>query len=145
MASPSAAAAVEQCWVLVGSRRSRVWLGRRLRPSTGARSCVAFDGPWVLEREERHRDVIGFLHTHPDGPTQPSQRDVRTMRAWCSAFGKPLVCLILAPTGLCGFRFDDDESSGVELQIVESFPRGVVVAVECAKPPSGDDDACSRA
>jgi proteasome lid subunit RPN8/RPN11 len=91
---------------------------------------VGFDGPWVLAREERRRDVVGFLHTHPDGPARPSVRDVRTMRAWCSAFGKPLLCLILGPDGLRGFVFPDDESEGREMSQVEIFPRGTVVAVE---------------
>jgi proteasome lid subunit RPN8/RPN11 len=91
---------------------------------------VQFDGPWVLEREERRHDVIGFLHTHPDGPPSPSRRDVRTMRAWCSAFGKPLLCLIASPNGVRGYRFDDDESEGVGLALVETFPRGVLIGVD---------------
>jgi proteasome lid subunit RPN8/RPN11 len=91
---------------------------------------VRFDGRWVLEREERRGDVLGFLHTHPDGHAYPSTRDVRTMRAWCSAFGKPLLCLIASAEGVRGFRFDDDESKGVELATVEIFPRGVVIGVD---------------
>jgi hypothetical protein len=71
---------------------------------------VRFDGLWVLAREETHCDVVGFLHTHPDGPAAPSDRDVRTMRAWCLAFGKPLLCLIESPAGLCGYRFDNSAS-----------------------------------
>jgi proteasome lid subunit RPN8/RPN11 len=120
----------ERCWTLVGERRGRVWHARRVRPSRGEPASVAFDGLWVLEREEKRQDVAGFLHTHPQGPSSPSTRDVRTMRAWCSAFGKPLLCLIAGPQGLHGYRFDDDESQGVPLQIVEAFPRGVVIGVE---------------
>ena len=89
-----------------------------------------FDGPGVLEREERRRDVLGFFHTHPDGPPRPSARDVRTMRAWCSAFGKPLLCVIASPDGLGGYCFDDDACDGVPLAAVEVFPRGVVIGVE---------------
>jgi proteasome lid subunit RPN8/RPN11 len=84
----------------------------------------------VLTREETLGDVIGFLHTHPDGPDTPSDRDVRTMRAWCLAFGKPLLCLIESPAGLRGFRFDSDESRGVRLATVERFPRGLVIGVD---------------
>ena len=91
---------------------------------------VAFDGDRVLQREERRGDVLGFFHTHPDGPPAPSRRDVRTMRAWSSAFGKPLICLIASPDGTAGFRFDHDESNGVPLKIVEVFPRGVVIGVD---------------
>jgi proteasome lid subunit RPN8/RPN11 len=101
-----------------------------MRRSVGERACVSFDGLWVLDREERRQDVLGFYHTHPDGPPVASRRDVRTMRAWCSAFGKPLLCLIASPAGLCGYRFDSDRSDGVELALVEVFPRGVVIGVE---------------
>ena len=132
MARASAATTpiMEQCWTLVGQRRGRIWYGRRVRPTRGERTSVHFDGSWVLGREETHGDVLGFFHTHPDGPPSPSTRDVRTMRAWCSAFGKPLVCLITSPEGLHGYRFDHDESHGVELKLVEVFPRGVVIGVE---------------
>jgi len=96
----------------------------------GERASVDFDGLWVLKREEDRHDVLGFFHTHPDGPSSPSGRDVRTMRAWCSAFGKPLLCVIASPGGMHGYRFDHDDSEGVELEFVELFPRGVVVGVD---------------
>jgi proteasome lid subunit RPN8/RPN11 len=123
-------AAVEHCWTLLGERRGRIWLCRRVQPSQGERTSVRFDGARVLEREETHGDVVGFLHTHPDGPASPSERDVRTMRAWCGAFGKPLLCLIDGPDGLRGFRFDDGESFGRELQVAATFRRGVVIGVD---------------
>ena len=121
---------VEQCWTLLGQRRGRVWLCRRVQRVRGERARVRFDGAWALEREESHGDVVGFLHTHPDGPASPSQRDVRTMRAWCIAFGKPLLCVIAGPDGLRGYRFDSDESAGDVLPIIEAFPRGVVIGVD---------------
>jgi hypothetical protein len=52
------------------------------------------------------------------------------MRAWCLAFGKPLLCLIEGPAGLRGYRFDDNASAGEPLAIVEPFPRGVVIGVD---------------
>jgi hypothetical protein len=52
------------------------------------------------------------------------------MRAWCLAFGKPLLCLIEGPVGLCGYRFDGDESAGEALAVVQPFPRGVVIGVD---------------
>jgi proteasome lid subunit RPN8/RPN11 len=122
--------ACEQCWVLLGERRGRIWHGKSARLSRGEATSVRFDGPWVLEREERRRDVLGFLHTHPAGPPSPSVRDVRTMRAWCSAFGKPLLCLIASPQGLAGYCFADDRSNGVALALLEIFRRGIVVGVE---------------
>jgi proteasome lid subunit RPN8/RPN11 len=115
---------------LLGKRRGRIWFCRRVRHSSGERASVRFDGAWVLKREEKHGDVVGFLHTHPYGPAAPSNRDLRTMRAWCGAFGKPLLCLIAIPEGIRGYRFDDDESAGQALGIVEMFPRGVLIGVD---------------
>jgi proteasome lid subunit RPN8/RPN11 len=121
---------VEECWTLLGEHRGRIWRCRRIRYARGEPARVHFDGAWVLEREEQHRDVLGFLHTHPNGPAGPSARDVRTMRAWCSAFGKPLLCLIASPGGLRGLRFDNHQSAGEELELVELFPRRVVIGVD---------------
>jgi len=121
---------VEQYWTLVGQRRGRIWHARRVHHCMGTATSVQFDGPGVLDREESRGDVLGFWHTHPDGPPRPSKRDVQTMRAWCSAFGKPLLCVIASPAGLAGFQFDDDCSNGVVLETVEIFPRGVLIGVE---------------
>lgn len=121
---------VEQYWTLIGARRGRIWHARRIHHCSGSVSSVHFEGPRVLEREERLGDVLGFFHTHPTGPPRPSERDVRTMRAWCSSFGKPLLCVVASPDGLGGFRFDDDACNGVPLATVEVFPRGVVIGVD---------------
>jgi proteasome lid subunit RPN8/RPN11 len=120
----------EECWPLVGRRNGRIWLARRERHSTGERTRVHFDGAAVLAREEARGDVVGFLHTHPEGPAAPSARDIRTMHAWCGAFGKPLLCLIDGPAGLAGWRFDDDETTGERLECVAVFPRGIVIGVD---------------
>ena len=120
----------EEAWILVGRRGGRVWHARRIGRCRGGPASVAFDGPAVLDREEIRRDVVGFLHTHPACDAVPSSRDLATMRAWVSAFGKPLLCLIEGTDGLRGYRFDDDESSGTPLLTVEVFPRGIVVAVD---------------
>jgi len=122
--------AVEHCWTLVGQRRGPIWYCRRLQAHRGEPARVCFDGPWVLAREERRHDVLGFYHTHPGMPARPSRRDVRTMRAWCSAFGKPLLCVIAGADGIRGYRFDDDTSAGVELAVVATFPQSVVIGVE---------------
>ncbi len=129
--TPVVLTAVEECWLLVGRRRGRVWLARRVAYCTGEPASVAFDGPAALRREERRGDVVGFLHTHPAGPLRPSRRDVRTMRAWCSALGKPLLCLIARAGRVAAYRFDDEAASeGTSLPTVETFPGGVVVAVD---------------
>jgi proteasome lid subunit RPN8/RPN11 len=125
-ASPAVA---ERCWTLVGQHRGRIWCARRVYARTGEPERVSFDGARVLRREERQGDVVGFLHTHPRGPVGPSRRDVRTMRAWCSAFGKPLLCLIDGPVGLRGFRFSGADD-GCELLAVERFRGGLFIGVE---------------
>lgn len=126
----------EESWVLVGHRRGPVWLARKMRHRTGEPASVGFDAAWVLAREEQYRDVVGFLHTHPPGLLRPSGRDVRTMRAWCGAFGKPLLCLIASGDRFAGWRFDDDESEGVRIAALEQFSRGAVVAVDGSGPIS---------
>jgi proteasome lid subunit RPN8/RPN11 len=123
-------AAVEECWTLVGARRGRIWHLRRIDRRAGTLTSVQFDGLAALQREEHRRDVMGFFHTHPEGPPHPSARDVRTMRAWCSAFGKPLLCVIASPLGLMAFQFIDDRSDCLPMLAVEIFPRGVLVGVE---------------
>jgi hypothetical protein len=52
------------------------------------------------------------------------------MRAWCSAFGKPLLCVIEGEDGVRGYLFEDDNSAGVGMETVEVFRRGVVVGVQ---------------
>jgi hypothetical protein len=127
--STAATPVVELCWTLVGRRQGRVWLARRMRRSRGERASVRFDGLWVLQREESRHDVVGFLHTHPDGPSAPSFRDMRTMQAWCTAFGKPLLCFIESPAGLHGYCFAAD-AAPIKLAAAERFPRGVIIGVE---------------
>jgi hypothetical protein len=119
---------VEECWVLTGQRRGGVWMLRRRRYSVGEATTVAFDAPWVLSREETHGDVLGFLHTHPTGSPTPSRRDLRTMRAWTGAFGKPLLCLIAAHRGMAGYVFDREDQC--EIARIVQFDRGVTVVVE---------------
>jgi proteasome lid subunit RPN8/RPN11 len=99
-------------------------------PARGEPASVAFDAQWVLGREETKGDVIGFYHTHPCGSPGPSQRDLKTMRAWCGSFGKPLLCLIESDGELAAYRFENDESDGVKITACELLPRGIVVAFD---------------
>jgi proteasome lid subunit RPN8/RPN11 len=119
---------IEECWILTGQRRGGVWLLRRRSYSTGQPASVTFNAAWVLAREELRGDVLGFLHTHPSGLPRPSARDVRTMRAWCTAFGKPLLCLIAAKRGMAGYVFDGEEVD--EAVRIVHFDRGAMVVVE---------------
>jgi proteasome lid subunit RPN8/RPN11 len=130
LARASSKAVVERCWVLVGSRQGPFWHARRTRPTRGEIACVHFEAARVLSREESKGDVVGFYHTHPAGPPEPSQRDVRTMRAWVSSFGKPLLCLIESEGELAAYSFDSDESPGVRLAACELCRGGRVLAFD---------------
>ncbi len=119
----------EESGILVGSRRGNVWLGRLHRRCQGGSSSVDFDWAWVLEREERRGDVIGFWHTYPFGFEGPSQRDIRTMQGWVSCLGKPLLCLIQGQNSVFAYLFQTDEDPGRRLAEVQRFARGIVVVV----------------
>ncbi len=120
----------EVCYVLTGQRQGRIWLGRFWRRRVGQPASVELDWAWALEREERQGDVIGFYHSHPPGLLLPSGRDVRTMRAWVSCLGKPLLCVIESEPALAAYRFETDESKGLPLAQVQRFPRNVIVVIE---------------
>lgn len=68
--------------------------GRLVRWRSGGAVHVDLDWKWVMKREETNGDVVGFFHTHPPGIPGMSGRDRRTMKAWASSFGRPLVCAI---------------------------------------------------
>lgn len=120
----------EEGGVLVGNRRGNIWLGRLHGRHSGGPSSVEFDWAWVLEREEKRGDVIGFWHTHPFGFDGPSGRDIRTMQGWVSCLGKPLLCLIQGQKGLVAHYFETDEDTGRPLAEVQRFERGVMVIIE---------------
>ncbi len=106
----------EQCWVLLGAydETNECWQVHIRRHVSGQPASVEADWRWTMDREEALGDVAGFAHTHPTGSgTDPSDRDVRTMEAWCSAFGKPLLCLIAEGEALldpAAYLFTKDNS-----------------------------------
>jgi hypothetical protein len=120
----------EISYVLVGQRRYRVWCGRLRQRQVGAPSSVEVDWAWILGREERHGDLLGFFHTHPSGLGLPSQRDERIMRVWVSCLGKPLLCLIAAGQTLAAYKYVHDEDCGHRLPIVERLPWNLIIAVD---------------
>jgi hypothetical protein len=91
---------------------------------------VTADGKWTLRREELRGDIVGFMHTHPMGGLHPSTRDVRTMRAWCDALGKRLICVIATPDAIGAWRFDDYRSNGKPLAKIEVVGKTQVIGVE---------------
>ena len=121
---------LEHAWVLLGQAKGIVLYARRSNRSVGGPASVEFDPYWVLEREETKGDVVGFYHTHPCYKAQPSKRDIDTMRAWVSAFGKPLLCAIEGVDGLKGYRFDAERTDGELIDSTERFSRGVVVGID---------------
>ncbi len=116
---------VEECGALVGVRVDDVWLVSRQELASGSAAAVEADWAWALHREETCGDVMGFWHSHPAGAgVQPSERDRRTMRAWCSALGKPLLCLVAEGKMLGGQVFEDDEAEGRRLSTIEEIAPG---------------------
>lgn len=115
----------EQCWVLLGAydEKDKTWRLRARRHVSGQPASVEADWRWALQREEERGDVAGFAHTHPAGSgVRPSQRDVQTMEAWCTAFGKALVCLIAEGETLdepAGYLFSDASADPLPLTTFE--------------------------
>ena len=84
----------EICYIMLGHQGNYFTRGWLVKKVSGNSASVKFDGQWALEREEKKGDILGFWHTHPDGTLEPSKRDLKTMQAWISCFGKPLLCVI---------------------------------------------------
>jgi hypothetical protein len=60
----------------------------------------------------------------------------RRGRIWCcrrvrrTQGERAQLCLIAGPDGLRGYRFDNAESAGEALAVVELFPGGLVIGVD---------------
>lgn len=121
---------VEQCWVLTGVQNGVTsWRFRRRQRSTGQIASVEAAWDWALRREERFGDVIGFFHTHPRGfGAKPSATDIRTMNAWCSALGKPLLCVITAGKTLNGFVFVHADGLPEQVESIHKEEHGWYIA-----------------
>ncbi len=115
----------EEGWVLVGRQRGGVWRVRRVWRAPGAPASVEFDWRRALAREESRGDVMGFMHTHPGFSLRPSARDGRTMDAWCSCFGKPLLCAIASGDAIRAWVYP-----GAREVCVERFRNGWLTAVD---------------
>ena len=110
---------IERSRVLTGRWQDGAFRLRLRRPTSGGRAWVEVDWAWALEREEARGDVVGFYHTHPGMAAVPSARDVATMWAWVSCFGKPLLCAIEGEEGLAAYLLESDEDEGRPLPRAE--------------------------
>jgi hypothetical protein len=108
----------EQCWALIGGYDNdhHAWRVCLRQQISGQPASVEADWKWALVQEEDFGNLAGFAHTHPSGAgTNASARDIRTMQAWCSALGKPLLCIIGEGQDLAepvAYVFEDDQSDG---------------------------------
>src|SRR5581483_10065127 len=107
----------ESCWVLTGDWDADLWWAIPWNKTTGSPFSVEFDYNWVLERENKEKDIIGWLHTHPGMVAMPSSRDHATFKAWVSCLGKPLVCVIKGIDGWRAWWYLNDEDEPVEYQV----------------------------
>ncbi|MBA7632573.1 hypothetical protein ES703_40121 [subsurface metagenome] len=83
----------EISYILIGKRSDSFRFDRLVRKKKGTPGSVEFDWEWVLRREEKKGDVRGFYHTHLNN-REISERDIKTMMAWTSCFGKSLFCIV---------------------------------------------------
>ncbi len=122
---------IERCWTLIGEYRDGVWRAAKRHRISGRPNSVEADWEWTLKREEKRGDVIGFVHTHPMGSgTTPSERDIRTMRAWRTALGKPLVSVIDDGESPGGYVFASDDSHGQPVASIAMTEDGVILIYE---------------
>ena len=99
----------EECWILIGKARPNgKWRAWHTRYSVGAPASVNFNWEWAMKREEAKGDILGFIHTHPNFSASPSVTDYKTMEAWVTCFGRPLLCAIKGIDGLRAHWFFDD-------------------------------------
>jgi proteasome lid subunit RPN8/RPN11 len=126
VSTPGRTQIAEYCWILTGAQdEMSIWRFRRRQRSAGEVASVEAAWEWALRREERYGDVIGFFHTHPRGAgVQPSSRDIRTMRVWCRALGKPLLCVIAEGRILNGYMFFDADEQPEQVENINKEKQG---------------------
>jgi len=79
----------EESWIIYGFPFQDHLFGLSIWESEGSPGNVDFNWQKVFKK---HKKIIGFIHTHPDGFYIPSSTDDNTMIGWVKAMGKPLLC-----------------------------------------------------
>jgi len=121
----------ERCWTLVGTYENGAWRAAKRRRISGKPASVEVDWEWTLKREEKRGDVVGFAHTHPSGAgTTPSERDLRTLRAWRIALGKPLLMLIEDGASIAGYVLQCDDGELKPVAAIRRDERGALIIDE---------------
>ncbi len=121
----------DRCWTLVGTCENGTWHAKTHRRISGKPSSVEADWEWTLRREEKRGDVIGFAHTHPSGAgITPSERDIRTLRAWRIALGKPLLMLIQDGILIAGYVLHSDDDELKSIMSVTRAEQGTLIIHE---------------
>jgi len=116
----------EQCWILTGGYHKRLFWAYASHRSEGHPGGVHFPYQWVMKREEKYGNIIGFKHTHPGMNGSPSIVDDSTMKQWVFSFGKPLLCLIEGIDGLNAYLYYDDENEPIKVNVIKSFGQLIV-------------------
>ncbi len=136
----------ENCWILVGENKKDLWWGKRMKRTEGEPCVVRFNPYWVIERDEKYHDIVGFIHTHPNFSAHYSGRDDLTMKAWVTCLGKPLVCCIQGVDGLKAWWYMDDENKpeAFDAKAIRGLVFGVTPyeIIDREVPLDGPSDTC---
>ena len=108
----------ECCGVILGDVEAGVKIVRELRPLSNVheegherRYLISPDEMFALLQEERRtkRKILGFYHSHPNHPAQPSVYD----RDWATSWYTYIIVSILdgKPDALTSWQLDDDRQN----------------------------------
>jgi len=87
---------IEHYFLLVGHRVGDEIICQTINPTTqNDPGCVEFSWEDVWRRHVEHKDVVGWLHTHPKGFSGMSGVDKATFQSWLVGIGGPRYAVIL--------------------------------------------------